>query len=361
MKLYGRYIFYKTIAGFAAIIAILISLIWFSRAITFVRYVTENGIELSKFFYLFVLILPWLLLLIIPVSLFMSILLIYNRLIASNEITILKNSGLTKLEICRPVLSLGIFASLICFGISFYLMPYANKELRILRIDFQDNYANLAFNPQTFERLKELTIYAKDRNENNQLSGILLHDERADQYSMTITAQTGRIITEDNAALLYMENGTVQKFNYLSRKSEILNFDNYVFNLSENNKGVTRLRWKSKERYLHELVNPEDDVEEHEIKRYRAELHQRFTYPLLSVIFSIIALACILRGGFNRSGNLMNIILAIFLVVIFFAIMITSYDLIESSPKFAPVLYLNFIIFFAVSLNLLTANFRKKK
>ncbi len=360
MKLYSRYIFHKTIAGFAAIIAILISLIWFSRAITFVRYIAENGIELSKFFYLFVLILPWLLLFIIPVSLFMAILLIYNRLITNNEITILKNSGLTKLEICRPALSLGVFASLICFGISFYLMPYANKELRILRIDFQDNYANLAFNPQTFESLKELTIYAKNRNENNQLSGILLHDERADQYSMTITAQTGRIVTEDNSALLYMENGTVQKFNYISRKSEILNFDNYVFNLSENNKDVTRLRWKSKERYLHELINP-DDAEEYEIKRYRAEIHQRFTYPLLSVIFSIIALACILRGGFSRSGNLMNIILAVFLVAIFFSVTIASYSLIESSPKFTPVLYLNFIIFFAVSLKLLTANFRKKK
>ena len=34
-------------------------------------------------------------------------------------------------------------------------MPYANKELRISRTNFHNNYANLAINPQTFENLKQ--------------------------------------------------------------------------------------------------------------------------------------------------------------------------------------------------------------
>lgn len=361
MKLYSHYIFRKTLAGFTAIIAILISLIWFSRAIPFLRYVTENGIELSKFLYLFILILPWLLLFIIPVSLFAAILLIYNRLIANNEITILKNSGLTNFEICRPIIFLGIISSLLCFSISLYLMPYANKQLRILRVDFKDNYSNLSFSPQTFETLKELTIYAKDRDEKNQLFGILLHDERSSQYSITITAKTGHIVTEDNTALLYMEDGTVQKFNYLSRKSEILNFDNYVFNLSDNQKGSTKFHWKAQERYLQELLYPESDSEDIELRRYRAELHQRFTYPLLPIIFSIIALTCILRGEFSRRGNSSNIILANLAASVFLGLIMASYGLIEYSPKFTPVLYLNFVIFFIVSLRPLISNLRHKK
>jgi len=360
LTLYSRYIFNKTLTGFTAIIAILISLIWFSRAMSFVKYVTENGVELSQFFYLFVLILPWLLLFIIPVSLFAALLLIYNRLITNNEISILKNSGLTKLAICRPAIYLAFITSFFCFAVSLYLMPYANKELRLSRINFQDNYANLSFNPQTFETLKELTIYAKDRDENNKLFGILLYDERSEEYSITITAKTGRIVTEDNSALLYMDNGTVQKFNYLSHKSEILNFDNYVFNLSENQKSTTAIRWKAKERYLNELLNPEEETEAFEIARYRAETHQRFTYPLLPIVFSLIALSCIMRGGFSRGGNLSNIVLAIFLAAIFLGLTIVCYDLIESSAKFVPVLYLNFVIFTSICLWLLIENYRKK-
>ncbi len=99
MRLYNRYIFSKTLTLFISIMVLLIALIWFSRAISFVSYITENGVEVQQIISLFVLILPWLLLFIVPVSLFVAILIIFNRLIVNNEITILKNSGLTKISI----------------------------------------------------------------------------------------------------------------------------------------------------------------------------------------------------------------------------------------------------------------------
>ncbi len=358
--LYTRYIFNKTLTSYGAIIALLVSLIWFSRAISFVKYVTENGIDLSKFFYLFVLILPWLLLFIIPVSLFAAIVLIYNKLITSNEITILKNSGLTKAQISKPIVSLAILSSIFCYFISLYLMPYANKQLRLLRIDFKTNYASLAFKPQTFETLNNLTIYAKNRDENNNLYGILLHDERFEDYSLTITAKNGNIVVEDASVLLYMEDGTVQKFNYDTNKSEILDFDSYIFNLTESNKVDGSMRWKAKERYLHELINPEEGVEERVLKRFRTEIHQRFTYPLLPIILSMIALSCILRGSFSRRGNTPNIILSISLMSVFLGSTITIYKLIENSEQYVPILYANFIIFFIITYYILTENYRKK-
>ena len=325
------------------------------------KYVTENGVELGQFFYLFALILPWLLLFIIPISLFAAIIMVFNRLIVSNEISILKNSGLTKFKIGKSALSLAGVATIFCFVISFYLMPYANKELRRSRINIQDNYASLAFNRQTFETLKELTIYARNRDKTNQLFGILLHDERSKDHSTTITAKTGRILIEEGSTLLYMENGTVQKFKYRDRKSEILNFDNYVFNLSENQKSATRLHWKAKERYLHELINPDDDSADFELEKYRSELHQRFVYPLLSIVFCLIALAFILRGQFNRNGNLNNIILAIAIATTFLILTFIISGLIESYAKVTPLLYLNFILFSAISLKLLTDNYRIRK
>lgn len=353
MKLYSRYLFNKTLVSFTALTSILICLIWFSRAIGFVKYITENGVKLSQFFYLFILILPWLLLFIIPVALFAAILLIYNRLIHSNEIAILKNSGLTKMQISKPVAGLAIICSACCFLISFYLMPYANKQLRLSRNDLSNNYASLSFSPQTFETLNNLTIYAKNRDENNNLSSILLHDERSKKYSLTITATKGKIVAEATSALLYMENGTVQKFNYEDSKSEILNFDNYVFNLSENEKADKEKRWKSKERYLWELINPEEDADYIDLEKYRKELHQRFTYPLLPIIFSLIALACILRGHFSRNGNLTNIILATIMAVVFLGLAIVNYNLIESAPETIPLLYLNFALFFSITLKML--------
>lgn len=276
----------------------------------------------------------------------------------SNEITILKNSGLTKIAIGKPVLWLALLSSIVCFSISFYFMPASNKELRLSRINFKENYTNLAVNPQTFETLKNLTIYAKNRNLENKLFGILLHDERSKSYSITITAEKGNIAMENNSALLYMENGTIQKFNYITQKTEILNFDNYVFNLTDNKDEKSTMHWKQKERFLNELINPNDNANPDELAKYRAELHQRLTYPLLPIVFAIIALASILRGSFNRKGNIFNIILAVSLSTIFLILIIVSYDLIESSPKFIPLLYFILTLFFIISLYTLTSNYR---
>lgn len=360
MNLYSRYIFTKTVTNFAGFISILVCLIWFSRAVSLVKYITENGVKLSQFLYLFVLILPWLLLFIVPISIFAAVLITYNRLIETNEITILKNSGLTKLAICRPIAGFAALCSIFCFFISFYLMPYANQELRTLRVDFRNNYASLSFNPKTFETLNNLTIYAKERDANNNLLGIILHDERSESHSLTITAQEGNIVAQENLALLYMKNGTVQKFNHQEGNSEILNFDTYVFNLTKNKKDDSAPRWKAKERFFSQLINPEPDTNFSDIDKFRAEIHERIIFPLFPIIFSLIALSCILHGQFKRHGNLLNIFKAICFVTLFLALTLTISDLIVATPAFIPLLYLNVALFIAVSLKFLTTNYRKK-
>ncbi|MDA0901802.1 MAG: LptF/LptG family permease, partial [Proteobacteria bacterium] len=69
MQLYKRYFLKKIASYFVAIATILICLIWFTKTVSFIKYITENGIKFSEFLYIFVLVLPWLVLLIIPISL----------------------------------------------------------------------------------------------------------------------------------------------------------------------------------------------------------------------------------------------------------------------------------------------------
>ncbi len=363
MKLYNRYILTKTLIAFFAIAALLIALIWFSRTITFVKYITENGVEIQQVFSLFLLILPWLMLFIIPISLFVAILIVYNRLITTNEISILKNSGLTKLEIGLPVKSIAASAVLFCFFISLFLMPYCNKKLRLARLNFENNYSNLGFSKGTFEVLKSLTIYVKDKNDKNELFGILLHDERNKDQVMTITAKRGHLLVEDSKLLLFMQEGTVQRSNYATSKSDILDFDSYVFNLSERNDSEVReMRWKAKEMYLSELMNPElEGATQKDLLKYKSEIQQRFTYPLMPFVLTIIALAAILRGGFNRHGNTINIIIASIMAVSFLICTITLYTLIETWPYLIAVLYFNFVFFAALGFYMLISNRQKIK
>lgn len=350
---YRNYLLKKTLAAFLAILTVLILLIWFSRAVPFVKYVVDNGVELSHFFFLFILILPWLLLVIIPVSFFIAILAVFNRLSLNNEIAIFKNSGLTKLQIIKPIITISLLLTTICYLISFYLMPLANKELKISRDNIRNNYASLSFNPKTFETLKGLTIYAQERNSSNELSGILLHDKRNKSESLTITASRGKIIAQDNSAFLYMENGTLQRLDYKTFKSDILYFDSYVFSLNENKDKKSKISWKPAELYIFELIDYDADLEIDEIRKYKSELHRRIIYPLFSIVLALIGTSCLLYGNFNRMGNLANIIRATLMGGSFMILVVTSYSLIESSEKFIFAPYLCCIIFAAISLKML--------
>jgi lipopolysaccharide export system permease protein len=318
----------------------------------YVSYITENGIEMRQFFLLLILALPWLLVFIIPISLFIAVVMSYNDLIASNEVTILKNSGLTKISIIKPAMLTALIASLISISVSFYFLPLANKKLRLARVDFENNYSNLAFNSGSFETLKNLTIYVKSKNENNELSGILLYDEREKESSITITATSGRLILKEKSLFLEMENGSVQRSNKVEQKSEILYFDNYVFNLSDARNQATHSAWKPRESFLSELMNSSED-------KYKAEIHKRVAYSLMPIIFAMIGLSMILYGDFKRSGNTKNIVLATFLAALFFILNNAIYDLITQSINFSIIIYVNIALFLAASYHFLTKNYKE--
>ena len=337
--LYFNYLQRKTLNQFLSIATILISLIWFSRAISFMKYVTENGIAMGDFFYLFILILPWLLMFIIPVSLFIAVLLIYYNLLKNNEISILKNAGLSKLMIARPVIILSVIITFISYFLTFYIMPYANKELRLMKVDFVNNYATMAFNPNSFETINNLTIYVKDKDENNRLYGVMINDKRSKLNSITITAQTGDIITKSDAIYLIMKNGTVQRYNYQKKNSEILYFQRYVFNLKHNRNVSSVANWKPKEKYFHELLYNNESMDKKNISKIRSEIHERISYPLLSIILTLIACTCVLCKEYNRRNDTRNIILAILLAIFFMLAIIMFYELIERSAIFIPFLY----------------------
>jgi lipopolysaccharide export system permease protein len=352
LKLYNRYLASKVVGYFLVIATILICLVWFSKAVTFIKFITEKGIKLSDFLYLFVLVLPWLMMLIIPISLFIAVLISYGRMNISNEITILKNSGINKFLLAKPIIWTGFFCSLFCYLIALYLMPLSNKELRLAKNNFQNNYENIVISPGIFETLNNLTIYVKDRNYENELFGVLIYDRRNSEYALTISARYGKL-DKSKTILLHLSEGTVQKYNFISRKSEILKFDQYVVNLSDTEQKSTDFRWKAGERYIWELLNPEEGSSESDIREYRAEIHKRLTYPLFSLILSLVAAAFILKGQFNRRSNIGNELQAVVTGVLFIISVMTIYDMIEKNSKLIILLYVDLLIFTIFSISLL--------
>jgi len=315
-----------------------------------IKYVLENGVEFSKFLTLFLFILPWLLVYLIPISFFIITIFLYNKMIVSNEITVLKGNGLNNFQISSPVIFLGMILTLVTLLISCYLMPYSNKQLRLTKMNFENNYSNLSFNSKVFESIKGLTIYVNDKKFNN-LYGVLISDQREDGNDITITAERAELDVKENNLLLFLKNGTIQKYDNKQMKSQIINFDNYVFNLNENNL-VERdeFKWKRKERYFHELfVDNNQDLKIDEIDSYKAELHQRIIYPLMSIVLAFIASAIMINSKLNRRSNIGTILKSFFIGLSFIIGVIFIFKLMEKNISLLSLAYINIFVYLTFS------------
>lgn len=341
-KIYQRYIIKNLILSFFAIIFVFISLIWFSKIVVFIQYITENGIALTELWKMFLLILPKLLLFGAPISLFTATLMTYQKFSRNNEITILKNSGLSRLKIASPALFIGLLFTIFSFYLSFYLIPFANKELKISKLNLQNNYFKFKVNPKTFEQFKKITIYTKFQDKRNRLYGILIHDQRSANNILTITAETGKIIAEKGVILLEMNNGSIQRFNPTTQKSDILYFQEYILNLTENNAdNNNQIKWKPQEQYLLELFNPDRILSDSEQSEYNIEIYQRFLYPLFPFFLVMIALFFILKENFTRHGGLKNIAGATLFAMLFLIINIIITDIMISFDKIINIFLIN--------------------
>lgn len=347
MRLHNRYIFDTVIKKFFIILALLIAIIWFSKTISFVKYITENGIETSKFLSLFLLILPSFLIYLIPISLFIAITISINKFINHNEIAVLRNSYLSDFKISTPIIKIAFYMTFFSLIISFFLAPYSNKRLSTERENLKNNYSNISFNQSVFEHMKDLTIYINKKDSNAIFHGILLNDSRNKNIDLTITSNTGYLIIDKDSLILSMQDGTIQRFNKESNEVSILKFDEYAFNLREEEKIDQSYRWRIREMNIFELISPAIHSQLPNRDIFVAEIHKRISISLVNIILSIIPISILMTSEFSRRGNIKSILLCILLSILSLIIIIA---LIKSSEKNLILCYINYILISSITL-----------
>ncbi|MFM8186721.1 MAG: LptF/LptG family permease, partial [Alphaproteobacteria bacterium] len=199
------------------------------------------------------------------------------------------------------------------------------------------------------------------KDDNNILKGLLINDQRADDYAITLTAQTANIILRDNEIYLRLNNGSLHRYNYATMKSEILKFDNYIFNLNEKNQELFQYKWKPNERFLSELIFYEDSLSGKEIKELKSELHKRINDPLISLVFSIIISTVLFKSKIIRKGNNFNNLTALMICVIYILLLIFSYRLNDKNEELFYLPYLINLFFYLTPLVFLLINPSKSK
>ena len=114
-------------------------IIWITRITRYIDYITEYGTSLKNFLIIALTILPNLLILTIPISSFVAVIFLYNKLIKNNEIIIFQNSGLKKSNLLLPVFFMSLFAMLFSYYLTFYLLRIGNTKFDKTRMELKND------------------------------------------------------------------------------------------------------------------------------------------------------------------------------------------------------------------------------
>lgn len=361
MKLYKKYIFLTLAKPLLISTFVITGVIWLTRVIRFLKYITEDGIKFSVFLKLALYTLPALLIITIPLSVFITVLIVYNRLIGDNEITILQGTGVKKISLISPALTIALCTTIFCYFLTLILMPMANKGIKNIKEDIKNNYSSIIINENVFNKLRNITIYAENKDKDNNFYGILIYDNRVfssyvysknkNKKHTLIYAKKGNVQNRRGQSILELEEGNIQRFhNVNDQVPEILYFDKYFINLNEYNTEKIRIAPKIPEMYIHELIYAyRNKTLKTSPQSLFAEINYRLTFPLFSIILTFIAGSFILYGSFHRTGKYKNIFYASIVVAGLFLLSIYLYKLAENIFVANYLLYLVMVLAVAAS------------
>jgi len=336
----------------------------FTQSFRLLSLVIENSSTALIFFQLLGLSALTFLPLIMPLGLGTAIVFVYNKLSTDSELVVMRSAGLNTLRLIEPALILASAVTLLCFIMTLWITPAANRNLVTLQNKMRDSYAIFLSHPGSFNDLSEgLTFYANKRGPNGSLQGILIHDVRQPDNSITTMAATGQVVDNGGEPHMIIFNGRRQEFDRTTGKLSELAFDQYVLDLDALRNTPTGRVPDPRELTVAELLDPSPEMlrARGPMSHFRGELHTRLATPFLSFSYGLIGLASILAGAFNRRGMAGRILIGALAIVVTQTTFMTLSGLVARDSGLAIVLYMVAMLPAPIGLALVNAEHLNRK
>jgi len=343
----GRYLFRNLFVATLFTTLAVTAAIWVTQSVRLIDLVINAGAPFYVFIQLILVTVPTFLGIIMPIALASAVVFTYNRMTMDSELVVMRASGASPLALAVPALVLALLVTICVYGLNLYGSPYANRELVRLQYAVRHDYASVLIREGAFNVLADgLTVYLRDRSEGGDLLGVVVHDQRAADKVITLMAKRGLMAETAQGMRLVLEGGLRQEFEPRSGRFSELYFDRYALELQLFRESQAE-RWsEARERPLEELLNPPEDVRRvpQAYRQFVAELHSRLSTPLLALAFTILVLACLLVGEYNRRGQGLRLAVAGLLVLALQGASLGLTGLANNNLLFVPAMYVLYLL-----------------
>ncbi len=332
MKIIHKYIF-KELLKIFILSSLFLTLILFVDKILFLtEMVINRGVTFWEVTQMMFFISPVFMGITIPISVLLSVVVVFNQLSADNEFVVMKASGWSFMYLMRPVLFFSLAAYLLTNAVVFYLLPWGNQSFKELVYKIVETRANVDIKPQVFNRdFKDLVIFIKDKSSSNHLKGVFIAQKESNSESKIILSNEGIIISEPDSLKirLKLKSGTIHETNIESPDYQTLSFDSYDLNLDLpsaeelKKKGFIKPREMSPSALLKRINEKKAQGGTAFIEE--VELSKKFSIPITCLLFGLLGAPFGIKS--SRSGKSGGFVIAVVIILIYYVLLVSMENL----------------------------------
>ncbi len=347
MNSFTRYVLRQLVVGMILVTLALTCVIWLLQSLRFVEMIVNQGVSISKFIYLTILLLPNFLTLILPIAIFCIVVFVYSKLIADRELLVMRAAGQNQWALAKPAVILSTVVVLMGYALNLYLLPSSYKAFRDLSWEIR-NFSHILLKEGAFTNIAGVTVYVRERSSDGQLLGILAYDRRNATKPETWMAAKGALVETDAGARVAMFDGNRQTVDKETNKLSILYFDQGVLDLKEFGGGndINNRHREARERTLVELLNAgdSDNISKRDVGKFIVEGHKRLATPFSALGYTLIGLFFLITGSFSRHAQTRQIIVSIVIVVTLRLSELGLENIVAKNLSYVPLIYMHSLL-----------------
>jgi len=310
----SRYIFRSTFGAFLIVLVSLTAVIWVTQALRDIDLLTSQGQTVLVFIGITGMIVPLLVMIIAPIALLIAVVHTLNRMGTDSELIVISGAGVSPWVLFRAFMNVAVVVAVLVAVLSAYVAPQGLRKLRDWLTAVSADLVTNVVQPGRFTTIEGgLTIHIRERNAGGQLLGVFVDDQRNPLERITVLAEKGEMLENDNGKFLLLQNGSVQRQDTKQRDPAVVVFDRYAFDLSRFTGATGTVKYSVRERYIWQLLAPDrsDPLYLEQPAQFRAELHDRLVAPLYPIAFVVIAFAYLGPAQTTRQSRTSSLLGAI--------------------------------------------------
>ncbi len=373
MKKLDDYIVKEHLLPFLGGLSVLTLIMILDRVFDLLDLFLRKGIKFLIVLKVFILSLPFILALTVPMAALIATLMAFGRLSQDFEVMAMKSFGISlKRMLVGPL----VFGFLIFVVMSIFdntVLPDANHKLKNLLIDIHEKKPVAQIKEGVFTNIDNYLIYVRSKNERtSEVKDVMIQQVLPDGRVRTIFADAGKLVSTPEKIVFYLKNGEIHETEGPREEQyRIVKFTKQVITIPVNFKLIMHQRqYRGAREMSASMLYHRIERLKREIKRFGntdkgkvkymrkrisqlwVEIHKKFSIPFAAIAFILMGapIAVMTRkSGFSTAFGIS------FLLFMFYYIFLVGGEELADRAIIPPLVAMWFpnILFIGIGLYLL--------